>query len=133
MQNRNGMKTENYIKAYKDERSPLTSQDIVQGLTQMQLESNELVENKNVKANYTFKHLASLLAEEKMKTMSSEEMRSIATLRKKISFKEKDPEALKQKVEEEGAADRIRSPESGQRGSVFTMEERFKINLSNKI
>ena len=92
------MKTENYINAYKDDRSPLTSQEVVNGLNMMQVESNELVENKDVNQQHTFKHLASLLAEEKMKSMSSEEMRSIATMRKKISFKEKDPEVLKKRV-----------------------------------
>ena len=82
------MSVENYINAYQDDRSPLTSQDIVKGINGMMLESAELIEKKNADTPHTFKHLASLLAEEKMKTMSADEMRSIATMKRKISYKE---------------------------------------------
>ena len=56
------------------------------GINGMMYESAALIEKKNTP--HTFKHLASLLAEEKMRTMSADEMRSIATMKRKISYKE---------------------------------------------
>ena len=95
------MNTEDYIKAYKDDRVPLTSEDIVAGLTSMQAESDELVVKKDFNSKYTLKHLASILAEEKMKTMSSDEMKAILNMRRKISFKASDPAELEQKLSQQ--------------------------------
>ena len=81
----NYMKTEDYIKIYADDKIPLTSQDVVEGINSMQKESYALEEDAGMR-KYTFKHLSSLLAEEKMKTLSAEDMKDLVKLRKHVSY-----------------------------------------------
>ena len=64
----------------------------------MQAESAALVENKGDSSKDTLKHLASLLAEEKMATMSSDEMKEIMAFRRRATFREADQRKMNEEL-----------------------------------